>query len=46
MAESEQQQTEQQNMDVEGSGHDMQARAISRSTILHNARLGAGSGWT
>jgi len=29
MAESEQQQTEQQNTDVEGSGHDMQARAIS-----------------
>ena len=29
MAESEQQQTEQQNMDVEGSGHDMQSRAIS-----------------
>ena len=28
MAESEQQQTEQQNTDVEGSGHDMQARAI------------------
>ena len=24
-----QQQTEQQNMDVEGSGHDMQSRAIS-----------------
>ena len=29
MTESEQQQTEQQNTDVEGSGHDMQARAIS-----------------
>ena len=29
MAESEQQQTEQQNTDVEGSGHDMRARAIS-----------------
>ena len=29
MAESEQQQTEQQNTDVEGSGHDMQARAVS-----------------
>ena len=29
MAESEQQQTEQQNTDVEGSGHDMQAREIS-----------------
>ena len=29
MAESEQQQTEQQNTDVEGSRHDMQVRAIS-----------------
>jgi len=29
MAESEQQQTEQHNMEVEGSGHDMQSRAIS-----------------
>ena len=29
MAESEQPQSEQQNADIEGSGHDMQARAIS-----------------